>query len=156
MKDKGRFRMFGVRAALVGSLAVFIFSGSAFAQLGAPSGGGTSQANPLPLSGRGAQSGSVQTTESSVPGTTTSVNTINPAIQVTGNYGGSASSAVKRPFSGKLGLREAIERGLEYNLGASSLNAAVRQAQGESRIARSTYLPNINGTVSETDQRRAV
>jgi outer membrane protein TolC len=92
----------------------------------------------------------VETQESPVPGTTTSVNTINPTVQTSGAYSGGANSTAKRPFNGKLGLRDAIERGLEYNLGAMSLNAAVRQAQGQSRVARSTYLPNINGTASET------
>src|SRR5215468_9894754 len=48
------------------------------------------QANPLPLSGRSGQVGSVTATQLPVPGTTTSVNTINPTVQVQGPYGGSA------------------------------------------------------------------
>jgi outer membrane protein TolC len=106
-------------------------------------------ANPLPLSGRPAGNGSVSSTQTAIPGTTTSVNTLNPAIEVQGPYAGSANSAEKTPFSGKLSLREAIQRGTAYNLGAVGLSQAVRQAHGQSRVARSALLPNLNGDLSE-------
>lgn len=107
-------------------------------------------ANPLPLSGRGAQTGSARITQSPVPGTTTSVNTINPTVQVQGAYAGSAESAT--PFSGKLSLRDAIARGLRYNLGAVGIRNAISQARGESKVARSALLPYLNGDLSETVQ----
>jgi outer membrane protein TolC len=132
-------------------VAVLVFAGCAFAQFGNSA---TSQVSPeatqLPLSGRSGQNGSVHAVETPVPGTTTSVDTLNPAVQVQGPYSGSATSTAKAPFSGKLSLREAIERALRYNLGAVGLEQAVRQAQGMSRVARSALLPNLNGTVSET------
>src|SRR5262245_50257568 len=91
---------------------------SAFSQIGqpppAPQG---SQAIPLPVLSRNQQTGSVTAVQSPVPGTTTSVNTINPSVQVQGLYGGSNTSPSAPAFNGKLSLREAIERGLEYNLG---------------------------------------
>lgn len=87
-------------------------------------------------------------TQSSVPGTTTSVNTLNPAVQVQGPYTGSIPG--KTPFSGRLSLREAVERGLQYNLGAIGMAQLVRQSRGQSRIARSALLPNLNGNLSET------
>lgn len=105
-------------------------------------------ANQLPISGRG-QAGSVAAAQSPVPGTTTSVNTINPTVQVQGPYTGSTSAAA-RPFSGQLSLREAIDRGLQYNLGAVGLEQAVRQARGQARSVRSALLPNLNGNLSET------
>ena len=111
------------------------FGGSAAAQQG-------SQAAPLPLSGRTGQSGGVTATQSPIPGTTTSVNTLNPTVQVSGTFAGSADSAAKMPFSGKLSLREAVARGLDYNLGAVGLAQAVRQAHGQTRVARSALLPN--------------
>src|SRR5262249_38318440 len=66
--------------------------------------------------------------------------------------GGSANSASKLPFSGSLSLHEAIVRGLDYNLGAVGLTQAVRRAKGESIVARSTLLPNLVATASETEQ----
>jgi outer membrane protein TolC len=104
--------------------------------------------NQIPLSGRTGESGSVTATESPVPGTTNSVNTINPTVQVQGPYAG--STVGKTPFSGKLSLREAVERGLQYNLGSVGVAQAVRQAHGQSRVARSALLPNLNGNLSET------
>ena len=90
--------------------------------------------------------------EAPIAGTTNSVTTINPSVQVQGPYTGSSSSTAKLPFTGKLSLRDAIERGLNYNLGAASLNRAVRQAQGQSEIARSALLPNVSGYLAESLQ----
>src|SRR5713101_1421691 len=108
--------------------AVFLilFHGAAFGQSG----------SPLPLSGRPAGNGSVSSTQTAIPGATTSVNTLNPAIQVQGPFAGISNSTEKMPFSGKLGLREAIQRGVAYNLGAVGLSQAVRQSHGQSRVAR--------------------
>ena len=120
------------------------------AQLGgSPSGGGTSAATQLPLSGRTGQSGSVVAAQTPIPGTTTSVNTLNTTVQVTGPYAGSASSTTKMPFSGKLTLQDALQRALTYNLGAIGVSTAIRQAQGQSRVARSVLLPNLNGAFRE-------
>jgi outer membrane protein TolC len=58
----------------------------------------------------------------------------------------------KLPFSGHLSLREAVDRALEFNLGAIGLTQTVRQARGESKIARSALLPNLNANLSETVQ----
>ena len=126
---------------------------TAFAQIGSSdSQSEGKRANQLPLSGRSLQGGSVTATQSPVPGTTTSVNTINPAIQVQGPYAGSVGSIGRIPFSGRLSLREAVQRGLEYNLGTVGLTQAVRQARGQSKSARSALLPNLNGRLSETVQ----
>src|ERR1035437_2809673 len=56
------------------------------------------------------------------------------------------------PFNGKLGLREAIQRGLAYNLGQTGATQALRQAEGQSKAARSILLPNIEGSVTEDVQ----
>ena len=107
------------------------------------------QATPLPLSGRAGNSGSVTTIEAPIAGTTNSVTTINPSVQIQGPFTGSSSSTAKLPFNGKLSLRDAIERGLNYNLGSANLNRAVTQAQGQSQIARSALLPNVSGYLAE-------
>ena len=134
-------------------ILTLLFSAAALAQFGAPAGSSTgAQANQVPLSGRGAQSGSVTASESAVAGTTNSVNTINPSIQTSGPYTGSSLSTSKMPFSGKLSLKEAVARGLEYNLGAVGLSLALQQAQGQARVVRSALLPNVNGNLAETVQ----
>jgi outer membrane protein TolC len=131
--------------------AVFVFTSCVFAQGGSVSGQSLGvQANPLPLSGRIGQNGSVKAVQTPVPGTTSSVDTLNPSVQVQGPYSGSTNGLPKMPFSGSLSFREAIERGLAYNLGAIGLAQEVRQAHGQSRVARSALLPNINGDVAET------
>jgi outer membrane protein TolC len=131
-----------------------LIAANAFGQFGPAGGGqtGGAQANQLPLSGRTGQAGGVAATQSPVPGTTNSVNTINPAIQTSGPYTGSAQSTGKMPFSGTLSLRDAVARGLEYNLGTVGLTLAMQQAHGQERIVRSTLLPNLNGTLSENVQ----
>jgi len=60
------------------------------------------------------------------------------------------------PFSGKLSLQDAIRRGLEYNLGAVGLAQAVRQAHGQTRVARSALLPNLTGDLAELSSRPAL
>jgi outer membrane protein TolC len=105
----------------------------------------------LPLSGRGGLGGAVNTVQTPVPGVTSSVNTLNTSVQVQGPYAGSVSGAAK-PFSGKLSLREAVGRALEYNLGTEGLTQAMRQARGQARVARSSLLPNVNGYLRESVQ----
>ncbi|HEY7303395.1 MAG TPA: TolC family protein [Bryobacteraceae bacterium] len=109
-------------------------------------------ANQLPLTGRNTLAGSVSATQSPVPGTTTSVNTLNTSVQASGPFTGSVNSTAKMPFSGSLSFREAIRRGLDYNLGAIGSASALRQALGQARVVRSSLLPNVNATLSETEQ----
>jgi outer membrane protein TolC len=118
------------------------------AQLG-PSGSSSSgtSAVQLPLSGRGAQNGSVNSTQTPLPGITSSVNTLNSTVQVQGPYSGSVAQGT---LSGKLTLQDAIQRGLQYNLGATGLNLALRQARGQTRTARSALMPNLNGNLRES------
>jgi outer membrane protein TolC len=107
----------------------------------------------LPLSGRGGQGGSVNTVQTPVPGVTSSVNTLNTSVQVQGPYAGSVAGNAK-PFNGKLSLRDAVARGLEYNLGTEGLTQAMRQARGQARVARSSLLPNLNGYLREAVERK--
>jgi len=135
-------------------MAMLMFAAPAFAQFVAPTGQSQgTQAVQLPLSGRSTQSsGTVKTSEAPAPSTTATVNTLNPSIQVQGVYAGSTPGIAKMPFNGKLGLREAIQRGLSYNLGETGATQALRQAQGQSKVALSSLLPNLNGTVNENVQ----
>jgi len=119
----------------------------ALAQLGARAPASTAVATQLPLSGRSANSGSVATTQTPIPGATTSVNTINTTVQVSGPFAGSSPS--NTPFSGKLSFNEAIQRGLAVNLGAMGQDTTVQQARGQAKVARSNLLPNLTGAFSE-------
>ena len=130
--------------------ALLLASGSAHAQLpGQNAPAQTPVANQLPLSGRGGQSGSVTAVQSPIAGTTASVNTLNTSVQAQGPYSGSISGA-PQPFSGKLGFKEAIQRGLAFNLGGIGLEHGLRQARGQARVARSALLPNLNSSLTET------
>jgi len=114
------------------------------------SAGSGTLANQVPLSGRGGQSGGVTAGQSPVPGTTSSVNTINPTIQVQGPYSGSVPGG--GAVADKLTLQDAVKRSIEYNLGTRGLTYAVRQAQGQAQVVRSSLMPNVNGTLGETVQ----
>jgi outer membrane protein TolC len=150
MRKQIRLSISSGKLAAIFFLGAIVFVNCTRAQIGPPSQSQGTQANPLPLSGKIGENGSVKATQAPVPGTTTSVDTINPTVQVQGPYAGSTSSTAKMPFSGKLSLRDAIARGLEYNLGTVGMAAAERQAHGQSISARSALLPNVNGTLGET------
>src|SRR5258708_32560094 len=80
-----------------------------FAQ-GAPASSG-SLANQVPLSGRTGKSGSGATQQTSMPGTTQSVNTMNSTISVEGPY---AQTALGRHAAGvDRSFREPRRRGCE-------------------------------------------
>jgi outer membrane protein TolC len=134
--------------------AALLFAAPAFAQFGPPSGSSQgTQAVQLPLSGRTAQSGgTVKTSEAPAPSTTATVNTLSPNVNVQGNYAGSTPGTAKMPFNGKLGFKDAIQRGLSFNLGESGATQTMRQTEGLRKVALSSLLPNINGTVTENVQ----
>ena len=140
------------RAAIIAALQVIALAGYAAAQFGGAAPQPTTQAAPLPLSGRNAQGGGVVATQSAVPSTTTSVNTLNSTVSVQGAYGGSTNSTKQLPFSGKLSLAEAIQRALEHNLGAVGSTYALLQARGQTRAARSALMPNIRADVNDVEE----
>ncbi|HWO44583.1 MAG TPA: TolC family protein, partial [Methylomirabilota bacterium] len=107
-------------------------------------------ASQLPLSGESPQGGAVIVGQAPVPGTTTSVNTLNVTTQTLGPFSGSVNGSARRPLSGALGIADAIDRGLDFNLGTEGIAQAIRQAQGQATIARSELLPHIGATASET------
>jgi len=94
-------------------------------------------ASQLPLSGESSQGGAVIVGQAPVPGTTTSVNTLNVTTQTLGPFSGSVNGSARRPLSGALGIADAIDRGLDFNLGTEGIAQAIRQAQGQATIARS-------------------
>jgi len=128
--------------------AFVVLCGASFAQQSDTS--SLPRAEQLPPSGR-AQSGSAVQAEQSSSGNggSSSVNTVNSTIQVSGVYQGSTPdpNAPQGPLT--LNIADAIRRGLRFNLGAISANASVKQLRGERLAALSKMLPNIYGTLSE-------
>ncbi|HXR96543.1 MAG TPA: TolC family protein [Terriglobales bacterium] len=104
----------------------------------------------LPLSGRAPLAGTVNAGQNSAPGS--GINTLQPSVVASASFAGSTPSASKAPFNGSLSLSDAIARGLDYNLGATQWSNTVRQSQGETRVARSALMPNLNGSLTETEQ----
>src|ERR1035438_1340278 len=80
-------------ATLLVCLATLAVPAPALAQGAPPPTGQHAQANPLPLYGRGGGNGSVTAVEAPIAGTTNSVSTINPTVQVQGPYAGSSGGA---------------------------------------------------------------
>jgi outer membrane protein TolC len=65
----------------------------------------------------------------------------------------SAQEAVSRPRAPKaLTLREAVERGLQFNLGTVNVAQLVQRARGQRTVARSALLPTLLGDLSATVQ----
>jgi len=131
-------------------IALLLLSSASLAQTTNSSQPNITTATQVPLSGRTDQNGSVQTEQSAVPGTTQSVNTLNATVSVQGPYAGSVLS--DKPLTGPLSFREAVARGINYNLGEIGLSNSAMQAHGQMRVARSALLPNINGSFREVDQ----
>ncbi len=127
------------------------FAAGAFAQ-GVPGTGPPPAAEPsatiLPASGR-TGGGSATISQQPVAGTTSSVNTLNYSVQISGPYAGSAPSTTAMPFDGKLSLDDALKRGLAFNLGAIGMAQALRQSAAQVKVARSALLPNLTGGLSE-------
>ena len=152
VKTMRRFISNILRARLTLILALIpVFAPCSFAQIAGPPPPST-RPTELPLSGRNGQGGGVVATQSPVPSTTTSVNTLNPTVSVSGAYTGSTQSTAAHPFSGKLSLADAVQRGISYNLGAVGMDHALGQVRGQARGARSALLPNVSADVADTEE----
>ena len=132
-------------------LLLVAIPGTVAAQGPAAQGGGAAQPTPLPLSGR-TQPGGVTVTQTAAPGPTTGINTLNAAVGVQGLFTGSVPSQARQPFGGTLSLREAVQRGLSFNLSSVNMSSVLAQAQGQQTVARAALLPNINGDLTATRQ----
>ena len=67
-------------------------------------------------------------------------------------FQGSITSGAPSDQPLRLSLDDALQRGLRYNLGAIDSQQYLRQAHGESIVARSQLLPNLSGSLLETAQ----
>jgi outer membrane protein TolC len=128
-------------AGLQAALGLLCVSTAALGQ----GGGASPQSVGLPLSGGTGGAGSVVTTQTVTPGVAGGVGSVSPVLQVQGALTGSRPADEPSVLAGPLGLREVVQRGLEYNLGSVSVSQAVQQANGQRRIARSVLLPQLTG-----------
>ena len=107
----------------------------------------STRAVQLPLSGR--QSAATTVRQSATPPTGSSVNTLNPQIQISGPFNGSVPGADSPQGTITLTMEEAVGRGLATNLGIIGADASSLQARAQRLQARSALLPNINGSLAE-------
>jgi hypothetical protein len=90
--------------------------------------------------------------QSSAPGATNSVNTINPSIQIQGAYQGSVQTGQATNQTLMLSFLEAIKRGIQYNLGPVGAGNAAQLARSQRLAAIAELLPDLTGSVRENLQ----
>ena len=74
------------------------------------------------------------------------------AGQQTGSFQGSVPAGPASPATLALGLDDAIQRGLKFNLGLLESQIASNTARAERIQALSVLLPQVTGTLAETDE----
>ena len=108
------------------------------------------RATPLPLSGRTAQPGSVTVVQTTNPGGE-SVNTLNSTVSRR-VLTRAACPHPNRRRAARDFARDAVARGIKTNLGAVGFQQSLRQAKGQTTVARSYLLPQINAALTGVDQ----
>ncbi len=83
-------------------------------------------------------------------GNTSTVNTLNSTVNISGDYRGSVPGPKLGQGPLTLSIADAVRRGLEYNLGGVTAGIEVRVARAQRLAALSRMLPNIYGTLDET------
>ncbi len=78
-------------------------------------------------------------------------NTVNSSIQVQGAFQGSITNGTASPQTLQLSLLDAVQRGLQFNLGAIGATEAARQARAQRLAALTQLLPDIFGYVRESE-----
>ena len=141
---------FSIRSRIFAGSVALCLPLAGFAQSSSSGSGQTPQAQQLPLSGRPQGGASVSAPQTASGSSSSSVNTINTTIQVQGSYQGSIVGAVPGDGPIPLTFPEALQRGLQYNLGSFDSAASVKQVRAQRLSALSQLLPNIYATLSET------
>jgi outer membrane protein TolC len=127
----------------------WIYALSAQGQGQSSSGSQTPKAQQVQLSGRSQGGASVVVQQSATGSTSSSVNTLNPTIQVQGNYAGSVDVAEPGCGPVELTFAGALRLGLTYNLGGLASDSSARQLRAQRLSALSALLPNIYTTLAE-------
>jgi outer membrane protein TolC len=138
-----------LKRCVAAAALVQVCASVALAQGQSSSGSQTPKAQQVQLSGRG-QGGTTVTVQQSAAGSTSSsVNTLNPTVQVQGNYAGSIDAKIAGDGPVDLTFEQALHLGLTYNLGGIATDASARQLRAQRLSALSALLPNIYATLSE-------
>ncbi len=81
------------------------------------------------------------------------MNLINSSVEVQGPFTGSARGGARTADLLPLTLNDALSLAFRYNLGVISESQSLSQAAGQSKVARSYLLPNLNTAISEEVER---
>jgi outer membrane protein TolC len=141
-----RYRPKAAQLILLSGFAVVVASWGQIVSPGT-TGAGSTRAMPLPLSGRDSAGASVSTEQKTENG---GIETLTGSVQVNGNFQGSAPSTALPPGAITLTLADAVQRGLQANLGTLTADNSLRAARAERLQALSSLLPNISATASDT------
>lgn len=116
---------------------------------------GPTSAIQVPLSGLSATgAGAVAVTQGTTnAGGGNTVVSIQSSVGVQQPYNGSAAEGKASGQLLSLTLKDALDRGMHFNLGAIEQSNAVQQAQGQRAVAKSALLPNLNLAISEVFER---
>ena len=116
---------------------------------------GPTSATPVPLSGQSTTNGgAVAVTQGTTnAGGGNTVVSIQSSVLIQQPYNGSAAAGKASGQRLSLTLKDALERGMRFNLSAIEQSNAVQQAQGQRAVAKSTLLPNLNMAISEVFER---
>ncbi|MDE1161121.1 MAG: TolC family protein [Acidobacteriaceae bacterium] len=138
-------------------LASVAAAATASAQTISPSGASRSSVQQLPLSGRQSTGGSVSTGQNAIGGgSNSSANTVNTNVQVSGSYAGSVLDRSVTDGTLTLTLRDAIRRGLQFNLGSISAKNTDSQVRAQRLLALSALLPAVDASFSFTEEKESL
>ncbi len=137
------------RDPAVAFITMALLCASSFAQQATTS-SSAPKAQQVTPSGMTSTGSNVQVQQSANGAASSSVDTVNSSIQVSGAYQGSIPSPNIPQGPMTLTIADAIQRGLRFNLGTVSAKSSVTQLRGERLAALSAMLPNIYATLSET------
>jgi len=114
---------------------------------------GPSHAAQLPITANSPAQGAVSVTQGTTNSSGNTVLSTTSSVNIAPPYNGSAPNGTATAGVLPLSLADALGRGLRFNLGAVTEDAAVRHARGETATARSALLPSVNAAISEEFER---
>lgn len=135
------------RAIRFGCLAASLAGSLAWAQFGGTGAQRSTQATPLPVSGRQAP-GSVSTLEQAAPNP--GANTVNSSVQIGGDFQGSVQGGNIPSGPVTLTLADAVKLGFRANLGVLTADNSARASRAQRLSALSNLLPYVSIDATET------